>query len=511
MRIAVAGASGYIGGRLVPRLIDEGHEVRCLVRDPKKLFDRPWVSQVDIVTADALEPDGLATALRGVRVAYYLIHSMGSASSFATADRRAASNFAKAAAAAGVDKIIYLGGLGQDDGALSTHLASRQETGSVLASSHVPVLEFRAAVIIGSGSVSFEMLRYLTEVLPAMVTPTWVRTRCQPIAIRDVIEYLIAGIDSSVTGHHVVEIGGPDVLTYEEMMQAYAKVAGLSRRIVLPVPVLSPKLSSLWIGLVTPLPVGVARPLVDSLRNEVVVADNGRASAAYPIEPTDFRSAIARALQHTEMRFTPTRWSDATTRPAQPFVGDPSWSGGSLFEDVRSVRSWANPSSVYWAFSRIGGDVGYYGFNWAWQLRGLLDIVVGGVGLRRGRRDAEHVRTGDTIDFWRVVDLEEDRRMRLAADMRMPGDAWLEFEVVPEGSGSALTQTAYFRPRGLTGRLYWYVLVPFHGPIFSRMAKRIIETAEENFLMVTRNGAFRKVEGDPPPTSGASPASLPPQ
>jgi uncharacterized protein YbjT (DUF2867 family) len=511
MRVAVAGATGYVGGRLVPRLLKEGHEVRCLVRNPKKVAERPWASGVDIVQADALVGEDLVAGLQGVQAAYYLIHSLESTPSFAAADRRAAANFAAAAEAAGVEKIIYLGGLGRDDAALSNHLASRHETGSVLASGLTPVLEFRAAVIIGSGSVSFEMLRYLTEVLPVMVTPTWVRTLCQPIAISDVIEYLVAGLDSSVEDHHVVEIGGPDVLSYQGMMQTYAQVAGLSRRLVAPVPVLSPRLSSLWIGLVTPLPVAVARPLVDSLKNEVVVTDGGRAARAYDLAPTDFRSAIRRALQHSERDFTPTRWSDATTRPAQPFVGDPSWSGGTRFVDERTVRTWAPPGDVFRAFARIGGDVGYHGFDWAWRLRGMLDIVIGGVGLRRGRRDPDHVRTGDTVDFWRVVDLEVGRRMRLAADMRLPGDAWLEFEAVPDGSGSVLRQTAYFRPRGLTGRAYWYALLPFHGPIFSRMARRIVETAEDHRLMDSWNQAVRGDGDRPSPAPDSSVASAEPR
>lgn len=312
-----------------------------------------------------------------------------------------------------------------------------------------------------------------------MVTPSWVRTKCQPIAIRDVIEYLVAGLTTESSGHEVVEIGGRDVLTYQEMMASYARVAGLSRRVVVPVPVLSPRLSSLWIGLVTPLPVGVARPLVDSLRNEVVVTDGGVAAAGFPVRPTSFEFAVGRALEQTETQDTPTRWSDATTMPAQPFAGDPAWSGGTLYEDRRSLEARASQSDLFWAFTRIGGDVGYYSFDLAWRLRGLLDLLVGGVGLRRGRRHPEQLRTGDSVDFWRVVRVESDSVLRLAADMLMPGDAFLEFRAEATSVGSRLSQVAYFRPRGLAGRLYWYALLPFHGVIFSRMAARIVSAAEQ--------------------------------
>lgn len=478
MKVLIAGATGYVGGRLAPRLLAEGVEVRCLVRDPVKLSERPWAGSVEVVTGDVLDADSLGPALEGVDVAYYLVHSMGSEPGFAKADRAAARNFALAAQQAGVTKIIYLGGLGAADRELSTHLSSRHETGTELASTSTPVLEFRAAVVIGSGSVSFEMLRYLTEVLPVMITPKWVQTRCQPIAIEDVLEYLLAGIAADVDGHQIVEIGGPDVVTYQEMMATYAHVAGLTNRRILPVPVLSPGLSSLWIGLVTPLPVGVARPLVDSLRNEVVVTDGGEAASAFNIEPRDFESALSRALALSDDQVIPTRWSDAATRPAQPFVGDPAWSGGALYVDRRQLLSTAAPERVFRAFSRIGGDVGYYGFGWAWRVRGVLDSLLGGVGIRRGRRHPEEVRIGDTIDFWRVVDLEDGRRMQLAADMLMPGDAWLEFASEPVGTGSELSQTAYFRPRGLAGRIYWYALIPFHGLIFSRMARNIVREAE---------------------------------
>ena len=478
MKIAVAGATGYIGGRLVPRLLDEGHDVVCLARNPAKLEGRSWSDSVTSVAADVLQPETLPSALEGCDAAYYLVHSMGSAARFEDADRVAAANFAAAAEEAGVSRIIYLGGLGQESDALSAHLGSRHEVGRTLASGPVPVTELRAAVIIGSGSVSFEMLRYLTEVLPAMVTPSWVQTRCQPIAIRDVLAYLVGSLDENAGGHTIYEIGGPQVLSYLEMMQAYARVAGLPRRLVVPVPVLSPRLSSLWIGLVTPLPVGVARPLVDSLRNEVIVRDD-RASQHFGVEAMTFEESVARALQTSDDLRVDTRWSDATTGPALPFEGDPPWSGGTLFVDRQVVETTADAADLFWAFSRVGGDVGYYGYDWAWELRGILDVLFGGVGLRRGRRHPEDVRLEDTIDFWRVTAVEPGRLLQLSAEMRVPGEAWLEWRVERGAERNLLYQTAYFRPKGLTGRLYWYSLLPFHRFIFTDMAERIAAAAQE--------------------------------
>ncbi len=476
MRIAVTGATGYIGGRLVPRLVAEGHEIVCLVRSPAKLKDRPWVEDVEVVRSDLLDAPDLATLIEGCEVAYYLVHSMGGGSDFVDTDRVAAEHFAQAARDAGVGHIIYLGGLGSDDESLSPHLASRHDVGIALASTGVPVTEFRAAVIIGSGSVSFEMLRHLTQVLPAMTTPRWVRTRCQPIAIRDVLAYLDSALDAAIPGHTVYEIGGPDVITYEEMMQEYASVARLPRRLIVPVPVLSPGLSSLWIGLVTPLPVNIARPLVDSLRHEVIVT-NDAAAHRFPIEPIGVRAAIELAVDTSDSLKAPTRWSDAETSPARPIHSDPEWSGGTIFEDTRTMDIGAIPGDVFWAFSRIGGNVGYYSFNWAWRLRGLIDTLIGGVGLRRGRRHPTEIRPGDAIDFWRVGDVEDGVRLELSAEMKLPGEAWLVWDVREAPNGSVLTQSAYFRPRGLLGRAYWYALVPLHGPIFTRMMKRISEAA----------------------------------
>ncbi len=476
MRVAVTGATGYVGGRLVSRLLADGYEVVCLARRPGKLDDRPWRELVEVRQADVLDEAAVKSALQGCDAAYYLIHSMGSASSFRETDRQAASSFATAAQATGVGRIIYLGGLGGDDDELSKHLASRQEVGDVLRAGETPVTEMRAAVVIGSGSVSFEMLRYLTEVLPVMTTPSWVNTKCQPIAIRDVLAYLVAALDDSDGQDYVVEIGGPDVLSYRDMMQIYAEEAGLPRRLIIPVPVLSPGLSSRWIGLVTPLPTGVARPLVDSLRNEVIVRD--RPAERYPVKPIAFRTAVRLALARADALDVETRWSDASTSPAQPFAWDPKWAGGTLLLDRQRVATPAPANDLYWAFARIGGDFGYYVHNWAWKLRGLLDILVGGVGLRRGRRHPENVRLHDTIDFWRVAAIEPGKSLQLSAEMKVPGDAWLEWRI-EEGDGERLLhQTAYFRPRGLFGRIYWYAMLPFHHFIFRSMADSIARAAE---------------------------------
>jgi uncharacterized protein YbjT (DUF2867 family) len=485
MRVAVAGATGYIGGRLVPRLLDEGHDVVCLARNPGKLDGRPWRDRVEVRHGDVLQPESLRSALAGCDVAYYLVHSMGSESDFAEADRVAAENFAEAAATNDLERIVYLGGLGGAEDDLSTHLSSRHETGAVLASGPVPVTELRAAVIIGSGSVSFEMLRYLTEVLPVMVTPKWVGTRCQPIAIRDVLAYLMAVL-ADEPASHVYEIGGPDVLSYRDMMMVYAEAAGLPRRLLIPVPVLTPRLSSHWIGLVTPIPSGVAKPLVDSLRNEVVVHD-ATAQERFDIEPIPFRRAVALALAQSNALEVETRWSDASTSPALPFEWDPEWAGGTLFLDRKEVASVAPAADLFWAFARVGGSAGYYVHDWAWRLRGLLDLAVGGVGLRRGRRHPEEVRLHDTIDFWRVAAVDQGRLLQLAAEMKLPGRAWLEWRV----DGAKVVQTACFRPKGLFGRLYWYVMLPFHHVIFRSMLEAIVAAAE-------RRRVAENDEEDPP-------------
>ncbi len=473
--IAVVGASGYVGGRLIPRLLEAGHRVRALTRSAQKLRDYPWVSEVEVVEADLLAPETLDEALADVEAVYYLAHSMEAGDRFAAIEHEAASNMAGAAERAGVQRLIYLGGLGE--GELSEHLRSRQESGRILASGAVPVVELRAAVIIGSGSLSFEMLRYLTEVLPVMTTPTWVRTRCQPIAIRNVLEALVAALDIRAEGHRIIDIGGPDVLTYEQMMQTYAELAGLRPRLIIRVPVLSPGLSSRWVGVVTPLTNDVAKHLVESLRNEVVVRDPGPLESELGLKPMSFREAVERALGRIAELNVQTRWSASGWDAADPLPSDPDYAFGTMLKDRRHVTTNAPPSDLFWAFCRVGGEVGYYRFNWAWSIRGWLDSLLGGAGLRRGRRHPEEVRVGESLDFWRVQEVNRDKRLLLHAEMKLPGEAWLEWSI-QNGEGSSLTQTAFFAPRGLWGRIYWYAVAPFHVFIFPKMARAIVEAAE---------------------------------
>ncbi|GBD86056.1 3 beta-hydroxysteroid dehydrogenase/Delta 5--_4-isomerase [bacterium BMS3Abin02] len=479
MKVLVTGATGYIGGRLVPRLLERGFQVRCMTRDPARLTLDPWRDQVEVVAADALEPDTLRVALSGCNAAYYLIHGMEASEEYVELDRIAAENFRDAADEAGLERIIFLGGLGSDDDELSMHLRSRHEVGRILASGSTPVTEFRAAVIIGSGSMSFEMIRHLTEVLPVMMRPKWICTRCQPIAVRNVLEILMDALDFVGSGSRIYEIGGPDVLTYEEMMQTYAEVAGLPRRRVIPLPLFSSRLSPLLVGLVTPLPVATARPLIESLLNDVVVTRESP-PGYQPADLLTYREAVWRAMARILQFEVETRWSDALTKPAQPLPGDPVWSGAAMELDRRAATSSAPADDVFWAVSRIGGDVGYYTMNWAWRFRGLFDRLIGGVGLRRGRRHPEELRPGEALDFFRVVIIDpEQRHLLLRAEMKVPGTAWLEWTVEPTDEGSRLTQIARFVPRGVVGRLYWWAMLPFHAPIFRRMARRITRVAEQ--------------------------------
>jgi uncharacterized protein YbjT (DUF2867 family) len=474
--ILVTGASGYVGGRLVPELLAAGHAVRCLARTPAKLAAFPWSGEVEVVAGDVADAGSLRSALAGASAAYYLVHAMESGAGFAARDRAAAATFRDAAADAGLRRIVYLGGLGEDDDPrLSPHLRSRHEVGQVLAAGPVPVTELRAAVIIGTGSASFEMLRHLVDVLPVMVTPSWVRTRCQPVAIKDVLHWLVAAVDEPAAAGQVLEIGGPDVLTYADMMRTYAELAGLPARLVLPVPVLTPRLSSLWVGLVTPLPTTVARPLVEGLSNEVVVGARP-ATEVLPHEPIGFREAVALALRRIEHLDVATWWGSAERRPPGPAAQaptDPDWAGGTLLRDERRVHSEAPPAEVFRMISGVGGARGWYASDWLWELRGLLDRAVGGIGLRRGRRHPDELRVGDALDFWRVDAYEPPSVLRLRAEMRLPGQAWLEWRVVEQPGGSVLEQRALFHPRGLWGLVYWYALLPIHRRIFDRLARSL--------------------------------------
>jgi len=478
MKVLVTGATGYIGGRLVPRLLDNGFEVRCMSRDPSQLTLDPWRDQVEVVKADALDPESLDRALDGCDAAYFLIHAMQSSpKEYVEQGRLEAENFREAADRAALRQIIYLGGLGTDGDSLSDHLASRQEVGRVLASGRTPVVEFRAAVIIGSGSMSFEMVRHLTEILPIVMRPNWFRTRCQPIAVRNVLEILIDALDNPEPTDQIYDIGGPDVLTYLDMMRIYAEVAGLRPRLVIPLPIFSARLSAPVVALVTPLPIEVTRPLIGSLLNDVVVTREPPPGFD-PEGLMPYREAISRALERVSDSEVETRWSDALTEPARPLPGDPAWAGASMEHDRRVVDSSAPPDNVFWAVTRIGGDVGYYSMDWAWAVRGWFDKVIGGVGLRRGRRDPEELRPGESLDFFRVAHIDPDERvLTLNAEMKVPGTAWLSWSVEQNGAGSRLVQDAKFVPRGLFGRLYWWTLLPIHAPIFRRMSKNIVRAA----------------------------------
>ena len=478
LRIAVTGATGYIGGRLVPELLEANHRVRCLARTPEKLEGLPWAPDVKIVKGGLGDPDALAELLADVDVAYYLVHSMTDASSgFSDRDRKFAATFRDVAGTAGVGRIVYLGGLGdENDADLSAHLRSRQEVGRILSSGPTPVIELRAAVIIGSGSASFEMLRSIAEVLPVMITPRWVRTRCQPIAIRDVLFYLQTAATLEAAGQ-VIEVGGPDVVTYQAMMNVYAQQAGLRRRRILPVPVLSPKLSSHWIGLVTSLPTSLAKPLVHGLANEVIVRDD-TASVLMPHRCMSFVEAIDAAIARMRDLEVTTSWAGADLAwrsPADPVPTDPEWSGGTVLQDVRTVTTEAPAAAVYKTVSGIGGDRGWFVTDRLWQLRGLIDELMGGVGMRRGRRHPDELRVGDALDFWRVESLVHNRLLRLRAEMRLPGKAWLEWTISEKNGTTTLKQWARFQPRGVPGRLYWYSLHPFHGIIFKGLANAIIK------------------------------------
>lgn len=484
MKALVSGATGYVGGRLVPWLLDDGLDVRVMARDPERLRDYPWIDRVELVRADALDAGSLATAFEGIDVAYYMLHSLSEHEGFEQTEARMAENFGAAAKAAGVRRIVYLGGITPPNSELSTHLESRKHTGELLRASGVPTTELRAAVIIGSGSASFEMLRYLTERLPFMITPRWLNNRVQPIAIRDVLHYLVEAAKQTDTEHHVGDIGGPDIMLYSEMMKRYAKVAGLRQRIIVTVPVLTPRLSSHWVSLVTPVPRRLALPLVDSLVNEVVIdpAHDARAFiAAPPAGLLDFDSAVKLALDKVRNQEVDTRWSTASVpgAPSAPLPTDPDWSGGSLYVDLREHTTTASPDALWDVIEGIGGENGYYSALFLWEIRGLLDRLIGGVGLRRGRRDPRRLYVGESVDFWRVERCDRGSLLRLRAEMRLPGLAWLELIVDHDDAGRTVyRQRATYRPIGLLGHLYWWAVVPFHAVVFGSMVRNIPHAAE---------------------------------
>jgi uncharacterized protein YbjT (DUF2867 family) len=469
----LTGASGYVGGRLRRALEADGRSLRCMARRPEYLRSKV-AAGTEVVAGDVSDPGSLSRALAGVDTAYYLIHSMASSREYAEQDRAGAEAFAAAARAAGTRRIIYLGGLGQGDD-LSHHLASRQEVGRVLRQSGIPTIEFRASIVIGSGSLSFELIRALVEKLPAMITPSWVATPTQPIGIEDLVAYLLAALDLRPTESAIYEIGGPDRVSYGDLMQEYGRLRGLER-VMIPVPLLTPRLSSLWLALVSPVHARVGRELIDGVRNETVVRDD-RALRDFRIRPRGIREMLARALVNEDLGFAATRWSDALSSQGAPR----SWGGvkfGSRRVDSRAAWARCSPEQAFRPISRIGGSVGWYYGNRLWRLRGLLDLAVGGPGLRRGRRDPDGVAAGDDLDWWRVEEVRPGHLLRLAAEMRLPGRAWLQFEVTPQHGGSLIRQTALFDPVGLAGLIYWYGLWGIHQLVFAGMLRNIVKAAE---------------------------------
>lgn len=467
MKILVTGATGYIGGRLIPRLLEKGHSVRVFVRDPRRLEGRKWFEKVEVATGDLENREAIYRAVQGVDAAYFLVHAMNEGGDFAEREKTIAENFAVAAKT--VEKIIYLGGLLPENN-VSEHLKSRAAVGEILRKDG-RTTEFRAGPIIGSGSASFEMVRYLTERIPVMVVPRWVKNEVQPIAVRNVIEYLIAALESEPLG--IVDIGA-DILPFRGMMETFAEVRGL-KRIIIPVPVLTPLLSGLWVGLVTPIPNSLAVPLVKGIINSVL-ADTSKAEKYFPeIKPMSYREAVALALEKIDEKAVETRWSgsygdDAPTYEMTDREG--------IFKEVRTVTTDASAESLYKSFTSIGGDKGWLAWGWAWKLRGLMDKIVGGPGLSRGRRHPTEVLIGEELDFWRVEDLKNNQFILLRAEMKVPGKAWLQFEAVPKNGKTQLIQTAIFAPKGLFGLLYWYGSYPFHFFIFDQMAQKIVKGAE---------------------------------
>jgi uncharacterized protein YbjT (DUF2867 family) len=476
MKILLTGASGYVGGRLLKAFEQAGHSVRCIARKPEFLLKKVG-ARTEVVAGDVLCYDTLPAAVRGIDVAYYLVHSMGSAGAFEEDDRIGATNFGRACTACGVRKIIYLGGLGEDERELSSHLRSRHEVGEILREGNVPVIEFRASIIIGSGSLSFELVRALTERLPVMITPRWVSVPTQPIAIEDIVAYLVAAVSLQVKESRILEIGGADVVSYGEIIKEYARQRGL-HRVVVSVPVLTPRLSSLWLGLVTPIYARVGRKLIDSLRYPTIVRDMS-ALNLFEIRPRGIREAIQRALDNEEHDFAVTRWSDALSSAGKAR----SWGGrrfGTRIVDSRTMEIALDRTAVFTPVRRIGGDTGWYYANWLWTIRGFLDLLSGGAGLRRGRRNPESLMPGDHVDFWRVEAFEPDRLLKLVSEMHLPGRAWLEFEVSGTATGSIIRQTAIFDPLGLSGLLYWHLLYPIHKLVFAGMLRSICRRAGES-------------------------------
>ena len=470
-RVLVTGATGYVGGRLWRKLEEGGVHVRCMARDPLSLADKVGET-TEVVRADIFSVSSLEAALEGIETAYYLIHSMGSAGNFEEADREGARNFAQAAERAGVKRVIYLGGLGDASEELSPHLRSRHEVGEILRSTKVAVLELRASIVLGAGSLSFEMIRALVDRLPVMITPRWVEVEAQPIGIDDLLSYLIEAITAPLPESRVFEIGGPERLSYGQLMNEYAAIKGL-RRFMIRVPVLTPRLSSLWLGLVTPLYARIGKKLIESIVHPTVVQDQ-TALETFKVRPITIKESITRGIDEGQRQAAQTRWSDAVSSGGEP----KEWTGvsfGKRLQDSRWVSVSTDPTRAFRPIQKIGGTEGWYAYNWLWALRGFLDILIGGVGVRRGRTHPVNIGVGDALDFWRVEAFEQDKRLLLRAEMKLPGKAWLEFIVKESEQGCMIRQTASFDPAGWMGTAYWYLISPFHRIVFSRMLRSIAD------------------------------------
>jgi uncharacterized protein YbjT (DUF2867 family) len=485
--VLVTGATGYVGGRLVPLLLQAGIKVRAIARTPAKLLSRPWATHpgLEIVSADMLDRDSLYRAAEGCSAVYYLVHSMNDLrKNFADLDRTAAQNMVEAAKAGGVAKIIYLGGLGGEEAAMSRHLRSRHEVAQILRSGPVPLTYLRSGIILGSGSASFEILRYLVDRLPVMITPRWVDTECQPIAIRDVLFYLVGCLDHEETTGDTFDIGGPHSLTYRKLMEIYAEEANLRRRLIIRVPVLTPRLSSYWIHLVTPVHASIAKPLAEGLATPVLCRDS-RILSIIPRELTSCRQAIRYALDRIRQQQVDTSWTDAGVMVPPEWLhhGDASYAGGTVLNCAYRISLDAEPEVLWKPIREIGGDKGWYFGNWLWALRGLLDRLSGGVGLRRGRRHPSEVLVGDALDFWRVLEVHPLRRLLLLAEMKLPGEATLEFCISRRNdSRTQLDQISRFLPRGLWGILYWYALYPIHRWLFKGMLRSIASATGKSII-----------------------------
>ena len=474
--ILVTGATGYVGGRLVPRLLDAGYRVRCLVRDPNRLQGRPWLKHVEVVTGDALVSCTLVDAMKDVSAAYYLIHGKQGGKISADRDLEVARNFAEAAAEAGIERIIYLGELVDPTMNLSPYLRARHETGYILSHSRVPVTEFRAGMIVGSGSALFEMIRYLTEREPVLICPAWFFSMAQPIAIRDVLSYLIEALKMPESIGRLIEIGGPTRLTYADMLLGYAKERRL-KRILIRTPFYAPRLSAYWVHMVTPIHWRVVLPLIEGLRARLIVRDEAARKLFPQIKPLNFQTAIHLALGRIQRDNVETSWSDALVTVAGDVTPYRLTMEEGMFIETRQKLLELPPESVFRSYSGIGGERGWLYMDWAWDIRGWLDKAVGGVGLRRGRRHPDEIWAGESLDFWRVEEVEKNRLLRLRAEMKLPGKAWLQFESQPQNGKTLLTVTAYFAPYGLFGFLYWYAMWPFHKFIFDGLARRVASRA----------------------------------